>query len=140
MIRTTTRKLALIAAVAALVLTLTPPTASAQTGSAPAYLSGTVWTGSETVPGFGELGFGFRADGTAYMCDAHCNPNDPSTFVRGTWYRNGSLVTVRFSDVSYQGRISGDVLSGSVRFNNGQVYSFRVRYTVPSQNRIGLRY
>jgi hypothetical protein len=138
MIRNSTRTLSLVAALAVLALGLAPlNVVRAQDVMAPAKLGGTVWAGSETLNGFGDLVFGFRPDGTAFMCDARSDPNDAKTYVRGTWSRNGTRVTIRFDDCVYQGRLNGTALAGTGRLNNGQTWTFQVRYQPPQQNRFG---
>ena len=88
-----------------------------------ANVSGTTWNGSETLPGFGKLSFIFRPGGAATMIDAKGQ-------TEGNWTQNGNDVTINFNGCVYQGRINGQMLSGSGRITSGgqagQTWSFQV--------------
>ncbi len=91
----------------------------------PTNVAGTVWEGSETLPGFGKLKFQFEPDGKAYMYDAKSK-------VTGTWTQTGSQVKVSFKDCVYEGTINGDVLAGNARFFDGANWTFSVTRTANS--------
>jgi hypothetical protein len=95
-------------------------------------VANTVWMGTENLKGFSKLGFAFRADGTVMMADARTRDNDPKTMVRGTYVQNGADVEIRFADCVYRGRITGQQLAGTARFNNGNSWNFQVQY-MPAQ-------
>lgn len=90
---------------------------------APANVSGTTWTGSENLQGYGKLTFVFRAGGNATMIDARGES-------QGTWSQNGADVTLRFNGCVYQGRINGQSLSGNGRITEGaqagQTWTFQI--------------
>lgn len=122
------------ATLAALLVGLaTASTASAQgyggVQRMPPSVARTVWEGRETLPGFGDLCFGFMPDGTALMCDAKANPRDPNTYTRGTWSQNGDQVQIRIRNCVYIGRITGRLMSGRAQFLGGtrQSWGFLVR-------------
>ena len=89
---------------------------------------GTIWSGTESLPGFGLLTFEFPLDGSVLMIDAH-GPARGS--VRGTWSQQGKDVTLRFADCEYRGRINGQYLSGTAHFfagrQAGQTWTFDVQ-------------
>src|SRR5262249_50199493 len=87
--------------------------------NAAASVSGTTWTGTENLQGFGKLTFQFQASGAATMTDAN-------TSVQGSWSQNGNQVTISFTSCVYTGTINGRVLSGNARSNIGQVWTFSV--------------
>jgi hypothetical protein len=84
---------------------------------------GTTWTGTENLPGFGKLTFTFHTGGAATMIDAKGQTD-------GTWTQNGNDVTISFNGCVYQGRITGQTISGSGRITagaqSGQTWSFQV--------------
>ena len=89
----------------------------------PANITGSTWTGTESLPGFGKLTFAFRANGAATMIDAKGQ-------TEGTWTQTGNEVTINFNGCVYQGRINGQMLAGSGRITSGgqagQTWSFQV--------------
>jgi HEAT repeats/PBS lyase HEAT-like repeat len=89
-------------------------------------VAGTIWEGSETLPGFGKLKFQLEPDGKAYMFDAKSK-------VTGTWTQTGNQVKITFKDCVYDGTINGDVLAGNARFFDGATWTFSVtRVTAPA--------
>jgi len=68
----------------------------------------TVWTGSETLPGYGKLTFTTYQGGRAVMVDA-------KSTTQGIWRKQGSQYTLAFSSgaVVYTGTLSGAVLAGT---------------------------
>jgi hypothetical protein len=86
-------------------------------------ITGSTWTGTENLPGYGKLTFEFGANGAATMIDTKGE-------TPGTWTQSGSEVTIRFDGCVYQGRNNGQTLSGSGRLtggpHQGQTWSFQV--------------
>ena len=93
----------------------------------PSALVGTVWVGSEDLPGFGKLIFRLQKGDRAVMEDAR-------ETIEGTWQCTGSKVTLRFDEgrVVYEGTLSSTSLSGTA--TNGQnswTWSTRLRGSKP---------
>jgi transglutaminase-like putative cysteine protease len=83
-----------------------PPFAGAQSG--PAGLGGSVWSGSESLDGYGALRFEFFAGGKVEMTDARDR-------VSGTYTQEGTRVRLAFFNgrVVYNGTVNGPQLAGS---------------------------
>lgn len=75
-------------------------------------VAGTVWSGTESLSGFGTLTFEFHGDAKAVMIDAQATVN-------GNWSQAGNQVTITFQNCVYVGRIQGNVLSGNARYTEG---------------------
>ena len=70
-------------------------------------LRGSVWDGSETLPGYGKLRFQFISNTQAIMVDARDT-------LRGTFLHTANNVTLVFpGNVTYNGRINGNNMSGN---------------------------
>lgn len=88
-------------------------------------IADTIWSGAETLSGFGSLTFQFESDGAAVMIDA-------KSTVQGTWTQNGNLVTIAFQNCTYEGQLLGDVLSGTARYTVGAgAWGFTVTQQAP---------
>jgi len=75
-------------------------------------LTGTVWTGSETLPGYGRLTFQFISNTAAIMIDARETS-------RGNYRQNGNSVTITFGGgIIYSGTINGNSMAGNA--HNGR--------------------
>jgi HEAT repeat protein len=83
-----------------------------QPGQGQSNLAGTQWSGSETLQGFGELRFDFKAGGQVDMHDAAGQTG-------GRFVHNGQNVLLSFpGNIAYTGQINGNTMSG--RATNGQ--------------------
>ncbi|MCI0743698.1 MAG: DUF1559 domain-containing protein [Gemmataceae bacterium] len=70
-------------------------------------LTGTTWTGSETLTNYDQLQFTFNAGGQATMVDA-----DGAS--QGRWNQNGASVTITFAGgIVYRGTITGNSMAGT---------------------------
>ena len=82
-------------------------------------LSGTSWSGNETLPGYDRLSFRFNQGGQAVMMD-----NDGNS--QGSWNQTGTNVTLTFGDVVYSGTIQGNRIQGTARNGRGQQWNWSV--------------
>ena len=76
-------------------------------------LTGSSWTGGETLRQYGALSFRFNAGGQATMTDRDGNVN-------GSWAQTGNSVTLKFygNTVTYTGTMQGNKISGTA--SNGK--------------------
>ncbi len=77
-----------------------------------------VWTGRETLAGFGALSFSLYTGGRVVM-------NDAKGQFTGTWTTNGSTVTLRFANgkIVYTGHMTGTTFAGMAQ-NVSQRWTF----------------
>src|SRR2546423_11944838 len=88
---------------------------SASAASAQESVRGTVWFGSEDLPGFGKLEFELHADGKAIMYDY---PKEVKTTVQGKWSQKDASVVITFSNCEYQGTVRDKRITGTARFTS----------------------
>jgi S1-C subfamily serine protease len=75
-------------------------------------LTGSAWTGKETLPGFGRLTFQFTSNVAVIMIDARDT-------TRGNYRQNGNAVSITFGGgIIYTGTINGNTMMGNA--TNGQ--------------------
>ncbi len=85
-------------------------------------IAGSVWSGTESLAGFGKLSFQFDADGKATMFDAKAK-------VFGKWSQAGNAVTISFTNCVYQGTLQGKSLTGMARYTTGEAnWTFTLSY------------
>ncbi len=86
--------------------------------------SGTVYSGTENLAGYGKLSFTLETGGKAIMHDA-------KSTIHGTWTRNGNQVTLSFPQVgaTYHGTMNGFQISGYGINTDNQKWSFSVNRT-----------
>lgn len=85
-----------------------------------ASVSGTSWSGTESLAGFGKLTFQFEPDAKAFMTDVKSK-------VAGKWSQTGNQVAVTFSNCVYSGTIQGQTFSGTARYTAGDAtWTFNV--------------
>jgi hypothetical protein len=87
-------------------------------------ITGTTWSGTETLQGFGYLKFEFRPNSVAIMTDA---TSAVKGTVPGKWTRSGSEVTITFRNCTYRGTINGAVLSGTADSRQFGRWSFSLK-------------
>src|SRR5580765_857055 len=88
----------------------------ASAASAQESVAGTVWFGSEDLPGFGKLEFELHRDGKAVMHDVQKDVKDT---VYGTWAQSGASVIITFSNCEYKGSVADKRIKGTARYTSG---------------------
>jgi hypothetical protein len=85
---------------------------------------GTVYSGTESLAGYGKLSFTLEPGTQAIM-------NDAKTTIVGTYFREGNRIVISFPDVgaTYTGVINGKQITGNAVNTKGQKWSFSVNRT-----------
>jgi hypothetical protein len=112
-------------------------------------VEGKVFSGHETLMGFGALQFEFHKGHRVVMVDAGLNDPRPigvgrrpfppaqaaARRLEGNWQQHGAKVICNFQDCRYEGTIENQTLSGAARFTQGMQAGQAWMFTVSFQGK-----